>query len=297
MKSSAQLSSTEVEELGRNIQRAQRRIAAIIEAVGMDFEALHDRVLQIQREGRSLERHKNHMIMANLRLVVSVAKRYRNRGVPFSDLVQEGNIGLMRAVDKFDHRRGFKFSTYATWWIRQSITRAIADQARTIRLPVHQIEAVNKISRVMREFEHEHQRRPTPEEIAPKVEMTAEQVARTLKLSRAPVSLERPIGDDDDCRLGDTIKDEKAAAPDDSADMELLRDATQKMLDGLTPREAEVLRLRFGIGVRMDYTLEEVGKVFGLTRERIRQIQTQALRKVRRCQQASRLRVHFNENH
>jgi RNA polymerase primary sigma factor len=253
----------------------------------MDIKDIHRRMSIGEAKAR---RAKKEMIEANLRLVISIAKKYTNRGLQFLDLIQEGNIGLMKAVDKFEYRRGYKFSTYATWWIRQAITRSIADQARTIRIPVHMIETINKLNRVSRQILQEKGREATPEELAEKMEMPEDKVRKVLKIAKEPISMETPIGDDEDSHLGDFIEDISIQSPVDSATFEGLRRATQDMLHGLTPREAKVLRMRFGIDMQTDHTLEEVGKQFDVTRERIRQIEAKALRKLRHPSRSDQLR-------
>ena len=279
-----------------DIQRAQRRILHIEEQTGLCVTEIKEINRRMSMGEARARRAKKEMVEANLRLVISIAKKYTNRGLQFLDLIQEGNIGLMKAVDKFEYRRGYKFSTYATWWIRQAITRSIADQARTIRIPVHMIETINKLNRISRQMLQEMGREPTPEELGERMEMPEEKVRKVLKIAKEPISMETPIGDDEDSHLGDFIEDQTIASPVDSATGQGLQEATKDVLAGLTAREAKVLRMRFGIDMNTDHTLEEVGKQFDVTRERIRQIEAKALRKLRHPTRSDYLRSFLDEN-
>jgi len=284
-----------LEANAEDILRAQKKLAQIEEETHLaviDIKELNRRMSIGEAKAR---RAKKEMVEANLRLVISIAKKYTNRGLQFLDLIQEGNIGLMKAVDKFEYRRGYKFSTYATWWIRQAITRSIADQARTIRIPVHMIETINKLNRISRQMLQEQGREPTPDELAVRMEMPEDKIRKVLKIAKEPISMETPIGDDEDSHLGDFIEDTATESPVDIAMAESLREATREVLGGLTAREAKVLRMRFGIDLPTDHTLEEVGKQFDVTRERIRQIEAKALRKLRHPSRSERLRSFLDE--
>ncbi len=274
----------------KEIKRAQNHLGTIEETHGLAITELKDISRRVSLGEAKSRRAKKDMIEANLRLVISIAKKYTNRGLQFLDLIQEGNIGLMKAVDKFEYRRGYKFSTYATWWIRQAITRSIADQARTIRIPVHMIETINKLNRISRQIMQEKGREATPEELALEMEMPEDKVRKVLKIAKEPISMETPIGDDEDSHLGDFIEDSKMLSPVESATIQGLKESTQGVLAGLTARESKVLRMRFGINMNTDHTLEEVGKQFDVTRERIRQIEAKALRKLRHPSRSDQLR-------
>ncbi len=278
------------------IMEQQQSLIDLQKRVGLPVKDLKEINRQMSTGEAKARRAKREMTEANLRLVISIAKKYTNRGLQFLDLIQEGNIGLMKAVDKFEYRRGYKFSTYATWWIRQAITRSIADQARTIRIPVHMIETINKMNRISRQILQETGQEPDPATLAVKMEMPEEKIRKILKISKEPISMETPIGDDDDSHLGDFIEDQATMAPSDAAIYTSLRDATKEVLDTLTPREAKVLRMRFGIEMNTDHTLEEVGKQFDVTRERIRQIEAKALRKLRHPSRSERLRSFLDNN-
>lgn len=278
-----------------DIQRLQRRINEVEELTGLSVAEIKEINRRMSMGEARARRAKKEMVEANLRLVISIAKKYTNRGLQFLDLIQEGNIGLMKAVDKFEYRRGYKFSTYATWWIRQAITRSIADQARTIRIPVHMIETINKLNRISRQMLQEMGREPTPEELGERMDMPEDKVRKVLKIAKEPISMETPIGDDEDSHLGDFIEDTTIASPVDSATEEGLTEATKDVLAGLTAREAKVLRMRFGIDMNTDHTLEEVGKQFDVTRERIRQIEAKALRKLRHPTRSDYLRSFLDE--
>ncbi|MDT8407392.1 MAG: RNA polymerase sigma factor RpoD [Methylococcales bacterium] len=282
--------SARLAEYVDDIQRAQKRLTEVASDYGLSITDIKDINRRMSIGEAKVRRAKKEMIEANLRLVISIAKKYTNRGLQFLDLIQEGNIGLMKAVDKFEYRRGYKFSTYATWWIRQAITRSIADQARTIRIPVHMIETINKLNRISRQILQEMGREATPEELAERMEMPEDKIRKVMKIAKEPISMETPIGDDEDSHLGDFIEDPKVLSPVDSATIAGLRESTQNVLSGLTAREAKVLRMRFGINMNTDHTLEEVGKQFDVTRERIRQIEAKALRKLRHPSRSEQLR-------
>lgn len=287
--------AAKIPHYAEDIQRAQRHIKSIQDTTGLPVADIKEVNRRVSLGEARMRRAKKEMVEANLRLVISIAKKYTNRGLQFLDLIQEGNIGLMKAVDKFEYRRGYKFSTYATWWIRQAITRSIADQARTIRIPVHMIETINKLNRISRQCLQELGRDPTPEELAEKMDMPEDKIRKVLKIAKEPISMETPIGDDEDSHLGDFIEDANVTSPVESATSESLTEATRDVLGSLTAREAKVLRMRFGIDMNTDHTLEEVGKQFDVTRERIRQIEAKALRKLRHPTRSEHLRSFLDE--
>ncbi len=288
--------SSTLAKLKDDILRAQRKLIAVEEETALKISEIKEINRQMSIGEAKARRAKKEMVEANLRLVISIAKKYTNRGLQFLDLIQEGNIGLMKAVDKFEYRRGYKFSTYATWWIRQAITRSIADQARTIRIPVHMIETINKLNRISRQMLQEMGREPLPDELAERMDMPEDKVRKVLKIAKEPISMETPIGDDEDSHLGDFIEDQTVHSPVDSATSQGLKETTHSVLAGLTPREAKVLRMRFGIDMNTDHTLEEVGKQFDVTRERIRQIEAKALRKLRHPTRSDQLRSFLIED-
>ncbi|QRN04607.1 RNA polymerase sigma factor RpoD [Legionella sp. MW5194] len=289
-KQGKKLDMTRIEENAEEIKRLQAKLASFEEEYGLSISEIKDINKKMSIGEAKARRAKKEMVEANLRLVISIAKKYTNRGLQFLDLIQEGNIGLMKAVDKFEYRRGYKFSTYATWWIRQAITRSIADQARTIRIPVHMIETINKLNRISRQILQETGREATPEELAVKMDLSEDKVRKVLKIAKEPISMETPVGDDEDSHLGDFIEDNNIVSPLEKATADGLREATLEILETLTPREAKVLRMRFGIEMNTDHTLEEVGKQFDVTRERIRQIEAKALRKLRHPSRSEKLR-------
>ena len=288
--------SSTLAKLRDDVLRAQRKLLAVETLTNLNIAEIKEINRQMSIGEAKARRAKKEMVEANLRLVISIAKKYTNRGLQFLDLIQEGNIGLMKAVDKFEYRRGYKFSTYATWWIRQAITRSIADQARTIRIPVHMIETINKLNRISRQMLQEMGREPLPDELAERMEMPEDKVRKVLKIAKEPISMETPIGDDEDSHLGDFIEDQTVHSPVDSATSSGLKETTHSVLAGLTPREAKVLRMRFGIDMNTDHTLEEVGKQFDVTRERIRQIEAKALRKLRHPTRSDQLRSFLVED-
>ena len=286
----------ELKQHSEEFLKAQKRLVKIEEDINLSISAIKQIGLQISTGETKARRAKKEMIEANLRLVISIAKKYTNRGLQFLDLIQEGNIGLMKAVDKFEYRRGYKFSTYATWWIRQAITRSIADQARTIRIPVHMIETINKLNRISSRIVQEKGREPRPDELAREMEVDEDKIHKILKVAKEPISMETPVGDDEESILGDFIEDETVISPDESATAENLKNTTAELLQGLTPREAKVLCMRFGIDMNTDHTLEEVGKQFDVTRERIRQIEAKALRKFRHPIRAEKLKGFLSDD-